>query len=81
MAVRVLIQKDYLKAEATIDPRTDVSELHDLLRAMKTNARLVVLYCGGAVQAINVEQNSKISDAKSTEVRDLLEIKSVELGR
>ena len=79
MSIRVLHQKDHLKMEATIDPKSDVAEVHDWLRSMKTNARLVVLYNGGAVQAINVEQNSKMTDAKSVEVRGILAIKSVKL--
>lgn len=80
MAVKILTQKDYLETEATIDPKTSVSEVHDLLRAMKTNARLIVLYNGGSVQAINIEQHSKLSEAKSIEVRDLLAVQSVEFG-
>ena len=80
MAVKILQQKDYLEMEATVDPKTDVAEVHDLLRAMRTNARLVVLYNGGSVQAINIEQHSKLTEARSIEIRDLLSIKSVKLN-
>lgn len=76
MAVRILQQKDYLEMEATIDPKTSVAEVHELLRAMKTNARLIILYNGGSVQAINVEQYTKMSDAKSDQVREMLGVKS-----
>jgi hypothetical protein len=74
MAIKVTVQRDYLRTEASISPHTQVSEVDELLRSTKTNGKLVVLYNEGHVQGINIEQNTKITDAKSAEVRAIVAV-------
>lgn len=74
MAIKIKIQKDYLRTEASVDLPASVAELDDLLRSIKTSGKMVVLYNEGHVQGINIEQNTKITEANSTEVRKLLGI-------
>lgn len=74
MAINIKVQRDYLKTEVSIDPKVAVSDVHELLRATKTNGKLVVLYNEGYVQGINFEQNTKIAEAKSAEIRSLLAV-------
>jgi hypothetical protein len=79
MAIKVSVQRDYLRTEASISLPAQVSEVDELLRATKTNGKMVVLYNKGYIQGINIEQNEKMSDAKSVEVRTLLKVGDKEL--
>jgi hypothetical protein len=74
MAVKVTVQKDYLRTEASISPQTPVSEVDELLKATKTNGKLVVLYNEGHIQGINIEQNTKLTGTKSDEVRAIVAV-------
>jgi hypothetical protein len=79
MAIKIKVQRDYLRTEASISLPASVSDVHEVLIATKTNGKMVVLYNQGAVQGINIEQNTKISDSKSEEIRTLLDVKDKEL--
>lgn len=79
MAVRINTQKDYFETKATVDPKCDVSEVSDILKALKTNCRMTVLYNGGAVQAITIEMHTKVNNEKSDTIRSLLGLNSVVL--
>ena len=72
MAIKVKAQRDYLKTDVSIDLPADVSEVDGLLRATKTNGKMVVLYNGGAIQGISFEQNTKIPESKTMEVRSMI---------
>ena len=74
MAVKIKVQRDYLRTEASVCLPVQVSEVDELLRAAKTDGKMIVLYNNGFVQGINVEQNSKLSDTKSEEVRKLIAV-------
>ena len=74
MAIKIKAQRDYLKTETTVDLPANVAEVDEILKATKTNGKMVVLYNQGCVQGINVEQNAKIGETKSTEIRKFLEI-------
>lgn len=76
MPVKIKAQKDYYLTEVSVGLPVTVSEVDQLLKATKANGKMVVLYNGGAVQGINVEQRTKISEAKSDEVRPLLDIQT-----
>jgi hypothetical protein len=79
VAVTICTQKDYFETEATIDPKCEIAEVSDLLRALKTNCKMIILYNGGSVQAINIEMHTKVNETQSEEIRDLLGLKSVSL--
>jgi hypothetical protein len=74
MAIKSKTQRDYLRTEATIELPADVSQVDELLRAAKTDGKMIVLYNKGYVQGINVEQNTKLSDVKSAQIRKMLEV-------
>lgn len=77
MAVRAKVQKDYFTTEVSMDLPADPGEIDDVLRATKTTGKMVVLYYDGHIQGINVEQKTKMTDAKSGEIRKLLGIAGV----
>lgn len=79
MSVKIKVQKDYLLTEASVDSSTPIADLHAVMKDMKANGKMIVLYNGGAVQGINVEQRTKISDVKSEMVREILEISTREM--
>lgn len=79
MSVKIKVQKDYLLTEASVDSSTPIADLHAVMKDMKANGKMIVLYNGGAVQGINVEQRTKISDVKSEMVRELLAIATQEM--
>lgn len=79
MAIKIKVQRDMLRTEASIELPADVSQVDELLRATKTNGKMVVLYNNGYVQGINVEQNTKVSEAKSTKIRSILKLEDEEL--
>lgn len=74
MAIKIKVQRDNYQTEVTIELPADVSQVDEILKATKTNGKMVVLYNGGAVQAINVEQRTKINEAKAAQIRKILEI-------
>ena len=74
MAIRIKAQKDYFRTDVTVDLPVEVSEVDQVLRAIKTSGKMVVLYNNGFIQGINVEQNTKINENQSTEIRKLLAI-------
>ena len=78
MSVKAKIQKDYLTTEVSIELPTDVSKVHELLTESRTSGKMVVLYNEGHIQGINVEQKTKMSEAESAKVRELLAVSDVE---
>lgn len=79
MAIKIKVQKDFLRTEASVELPADVSQVDELLKATKTNGKMVVLYNQGFIQGINIEQNEKLSDAKSSKVRAFLDVEDAEL--
>jgi len=79
MAIKIKVQRDYLRTEATIELPADVSQVDEIMKASKTDGKMVVLYNKGYIQGINIEQNEKLTDAKSVEVRTLLKVGDKEL--
>jgi hypothetical protein len=79
MAVKIKVQKDYLRTEASISLPSQVSEVDELLRLTKTNGKMVILYNNGFIQGINIEQNEKLTESKSAEVRALLNVADANL--
>jgi sulfur carrier protein ThiS len=79
MAIKVKVQRDFLRTEASVELPASVSQVDELLRATKTNGKMVVLYNNGYIQGINVEQNSKISESKSAEIRSMLGVSDATL--
>ena len=79
MAIKIKAQKDVLRTEASIELPADVSQVDELLRATKTNGKMVVLYNQGYVQGINLEQNTKVPAGKSEEIRKILSVETKEL--
>jgi hypothetical protein len=72
MSIKIKAQRDYLLTEASMEPGSDVSQVDEILRTSKADGRMVVLYNGGAVQGINIEQRSKIPESKTANVRSMI---------
>lgn len=79
MAIKIRVQRDYLLTEASIELAGDVKEVDEIMKASKSNGKMVVLYNGGAIQGINVEQRTKLSDLKAEKVRAMLKLEDVDL--
>jgi hypothetical protein len=74
MAVEIKVQKDYYLTEVSIELPTNVSQVDEVLKATKTNGKMVIQYNQGNVQGVNVEQRTKISESQANEIRALLGI-------
>ena len=74
MAVEIKVQKDYYLTEVSIELPTNVSQVDEVLKATKTNGKMVIQYNQGNVQGVNVEQLTKISESQANEIRALLGI-------
>ncbi len=74
MAVGIKVQKDYYLTEVSIALPADIAQVNELLQATGTTGKLVVQYNQGNVQGINVEQKTKIPEAKTTEIRQTIGI-------
>jgi hypothetical protein len=79
MAIKINVQRDFLRTEASIALPANVADVDELLRATKTNGKMIVLYNQGFVQGINVEQNTKLSEKKSVEIRAMLDVADANL--
>ena len=74
MAIKIKAQKVYLVTETTIEVSSDVAEVHDEVRAEKTDGKMNVVYCGGGVQGVNVEQKTRVPEALAAQFKKKLGI-------
>jgi hypothetical protein len=79
MGIKIKIQRDVLRTEATIELPAQVAEVDELLRATETDGKLIVLYNKGYIQGINIEQNEKIPETKTSQIRTILKLGDKEL--
>jgi hypothetical protein len=79
MAIKIKVQRDVLRTEATIELPADVSQVDEILKATKTSGKMIVLYNDGFIQGINIEQNQKIPESKSSHIRTILKLEDKEL--
>lgn len=74
MEPKIKIQKDFFNTEASMELPTDIGQLSEILRAIKTTGKMVVQYNQGSVQGVNISQNAKIPDSMAAEIRSMLKI-------
>jgi len=74
MKPEIKFQKDYYLTEVSIALPTEIGPLNEILKATGTTGKMIVQYNQGSVQGVNIEQRTKISEAKANEIRPLLEI-------
>lgn len=75
MAVNVKATRSYYVTEVSIDLPSDVKDIDVLLKELRANGKMVVVYCGGGTHGINVEQRTHIPDgAVDDKIRDLLKL-------
>lgn len=74
MAIKVKVQKDYFRTEVSVELPANPADVDQLLKATATTGKMVVLYNNGHIQGINVEQNSKIDDEESAQIKNILGI-------
>lgn len=79
MPMKIIAQKDFLLTEVTIDASASPQEIHDLMRQMKANGRVVTIFNGGTVPAIQIEQKTHLTEERAKKVRAMLHIRDREL--
>jgi len=62
VAIKIKAQKVYLMTESSIDLPTDVGEVDELVRAIKTDGKMTAVYCGGTIQGVTVEQKTRVPE-------------------
>ena len=67
MAIKIKAQRTYLVTESSIEVPVDIGETDDIVRAIKTDGKMVTVYCGGGVQGVTVEQKTRVPAALATE--------------
>jgi hypothetical protein len=72
VSIRVKAQKNYYLTEVTLELPTDPGEANDLLKSLKTDGKMVVVYSGGGVGGINIEQKQRIPEHIDAKIRELL---------
>jgi hypothetical protein len=72
MPTKVTAQKDYLLTEVSIGVPADLNELDAIMKATKATGKIVVVYSGGGVVGINVEQKTRATEGNSVKVREIL---------
>jgi len=79
MSVKAKAQKDIFRTEVSLELPVDVSRVNEMMLAMKTHGKMVIVYSQGAHQAVNLEQNSTIPESKAGEMRAMLGIADKQL--
>ena len=74
MAIKAKVQRDYLLTETSISLPANVNDVDEILRATKSNGKMIVLYNQGSIQGINVEQRSKMTEKQSEQIRPILAV-------
>lgn len=75
MSVKVKATRSYYVTEVSIDLPSDVKEIDALLKQLRSNGKMVVIYSGGSTQGMNVEQRTRIpDDSVDEQIRDLLKL-------
>ncbi len=75
MGVNVKATRSYYVTEVSIDLPSDVTDIDALLKELRANGKMVVVYSGGGTQGVNVEQRTHIPNgAVDDQIRDLLKL-------
>jgi hypothetical protein len=74
MAIHIKAEKSYYVTEVSIDLPAKVEDVDALLRELKTNGKMVVVYNGGSVQGHSFEQRTHIPEAVDAQIRNLLKL-------
>lgn len=80
MAIKIKSQRDYLLTEVSIQLPCVLSELDYLLKTSRGTGKIVALYSEGGVLGVNVEQKTKIPEAVSDQVRELIGVETREMN-
>ena len=73
MDIRIKASKSYYVTEVSVDLPADANEVDHLVRALRTNGKVVSVYNGGNMQGLSIEQRTKIPDGQADEkIRDIL---------
>ena len=70
----IKVQKDYYLTEVSLNLPSTVEQMHGVLKANKTNGKMLVQYNQGSLQCVNIEQRTKITEAQAAKIRELLQI-------
>ena len=70
----IKIQKDFFETEASMELPTDIGQLNEILKGIKSTGKMQVQYNQGSVQGVNITMHTKIPEAQASEIRSLLKI-------
>jgi hypothetical protein len=76
MAIKIKTQVDHLLTDVVVEMPSDVKDVHELLRGMKTSGDMKVLYNQGGVIGISFSQKTKLTEAQSEKFRAALGIET-----
>lgn len=77
MGIRIKATSSYYVTESSVDLPADPADVDSLVRSMRTNGKVVVVYNGGNIQGMTIEQRTRISlEASDDKIREILGIGS-----
>lgn len=75
MPVKVKATRSYYVTEVSIELPTKVEDIDALVKELRANGKMTVIYSGGGTQGISVEQRTHIPNGQVDDrIRDLLEL-------
>ncbi len=75
MAVKVKATRSYYVTEVSIELPVNVEDVDTLVKQLRANGKMVVVYSGGGTQGASVEQRTHIpSGAVDDKIRELLKL-------
>lgn len=73
-AIKVKATRSYYVTEVSIDLPEKVEDVDALVRELKTDGKMVVVYSGGGTQGMTVEQKHRVPDHVDSKIRNLLNL-------
>lgn len=79
MPINIKSQKDILATKFSVDLPANLNDVDQLMRLSKSTGTIFAIYSQGGMIGINVEQNTKVPDKVSGEVRNIVGVGTREL--
>lgn len=76
MKIKAKATRSYYVTETSIDLPAQVQDVDELVRELRANGKVTIIYNGGNVQGLSVEQKTPVPDAVDDRVRKLVRLSS-----
>ncbi|HEX5426681.1 MAG TPA: hypothetical protein VFW94_24425 [Candidatus Acidoferrales bacterium] len=80
MSISLKAQRSYYVTESSIELPAKVEDIDALVRELRADGKMVVVYSGGGVQGTTVEQKTRIPAHVDDQVRELLNLGTKKIG-